>query len=122
MVGFIAIFKQIVHDKDFRNLTISVIITLIIGTLFYHEVEGWGWIDSFYFCVTTLTTVGYGDFAPKTDIGKIFTTLYLLIGIGFLLGYIKIIADTTIKNEAGLLDMISKKTKKFGKKFEKKKE
>jgi hypothetical protein len=121
MVGFIAIFKQMVHDKDFRNLTVAVIITLIIGTLFYHAVEDWGWIDSFYFCVTTLTTVGYGDFAPKTDIGKIFTTLYLLIGIGFLLGYIKIIADTTIKNEAGLIDIITSKTKDLGKKLEKKK-
>ena len=121
MVGFIAIFKQMVHDKDFRNLTISVIITLIIGTLFYHEVEGWGWIDSLYFCVTTLTTVGYGDLVPKTDIGKIFTTLYLLIGIGFLLGYIKVIADTTIKSDIGLIDMITKKTENIGKKLKKKK-
>lgn len=55
---------------------------LAIGTVFYHLVEKWRWLDSLYFTVITLATVGYGDYAPKTDAGKIFTIFYVFIGIG----------------------------------------
>ena len=34
---------------------------LIVGALALSVIEGWGPSDSLYFCVTTLTTVGYGD-------------------------------------------------------------
>ncbi len=55
---------------------------LIIGTVFYHLIEKWSWLDSLYFSVITLATVGYGDFAPKTPAGKIFTIFYVFIGVG----------------------------------------
>lgn len=56
------------------------------GTVFYHHVENLKWLDSIYFSVITLTTVGYGDIVPKTDPGKIFTIFYVLIGIGVIAG------------------------------------
>ena len=33
----------------------------------------------------TLTTIGYGDIVPRTDLGKIFTSFYALFGIGVML-------------------------------------
>ncbi len=57
---------------------------LAVGVVFYHRVENLSWLDSLYFCVITLTTIGYGDIAPKTDAGKLFTVFYVLIGIGIL--------------------------------------
>ncbi|MBN1651971.1 MAG: two pore domain potassium channel family protein, partial [Bacteroidales bacterium] len=54
----------------------------------YHFVEGWKWLDAFYFSAITLTTVGYGDLAPQTDAGKIFTVVYIFIGIGIIFGFI----------------------------------
>lgn len=53
-----------------------------IGVVFYRITEGWSWVDSLYFSVVTLATVGYGDIVPKTTAGKLFTTLYIIIGIG----------------------------------------
>ena len=111
MVGLLAVAKQLIKDKDFRNISIFVVLLVVIGAAFYHEFEGWGWIDSMYFCITTLTTVGYGDLYPHTDIGKIFTSIYLLMGIGILLGYIKVIADIVFKDKAGILDIITEKTR-----------
>ena len=35
-----------------------------------------------YFCVVTMSTVGYGDFSPETALGKVYTIFYLFIGIG----------------------------------------
>jgi voltage-gated potassium channel len=70
--------------RRFRALAGSALLVIIAGMFFYHFVEDLGWINSVYFCVMTLATVGYGDFTPQTDAGKIFTVLYVLIGIGIL--------------------------------------
>lgn len=83
-----------------------VILTLGVGMTFYHYVEKLPWLDAYYFCVITLTTVGYGDISPKTDAGKLFTTFYLFIGIGIITGFItttakrrgKKIAERRLKN------------------------
>ncbi len=54
---------------------------ILLGTLVYHYLEGWSWISSFYFSVTTLTTVGYGDLHPTTEISRLFTAVYVLLGV-----------------------------------------
>jgi hypothetical protein len=38
---------------------------IFIGTIVYHNLEGWTWVSSFYFSVPTITTVGYWRFAPN---------------------------------------------------------
>lgn len=64
---------------------------LSMGSVFYHFVEGWSWIDSVYFSFISLTTVGFGDIAPGTDLGKLFTILYLTFGIGLILSFIDVL-------------------------------
>lgn len=66
-------------------LTLFVLV-VAIGVVFYHSVEELRWVDSVYFTTVTLTTLGYGDFVPQTDIGKLFTSLYAFLGIGLFLG------------------------------------
>ncbi|XP_038051424.1 two pore potassium channel protein sup-9-like [Patiria miniata] len=41
----------------------------------------WKFTGSFYFCMTVITTIGYGHSAPLTPGGKIFCILYALVGI-----------------------------------------
>jgi voltage-gated potassium channel len=66
----------------YRLLLAAVIFMITTGTIFYHFVEHFRWLDAYYFCVVTLATVGYGDLVPRTDAGKIFTTFYVLAGVG----------------------------------------
>ena len=76
------------QKKSYTKLLILTVIVLAAGTVFYRVVEGLSWIDAYYFCVITLTTVGYGDLTPHTALGKIFTTAYLFVGLGIITAFI----------------------------------
>jgi hypothetical protein len=73
----------------------------LLGTLFYWRVEGRSVLDSFYFCVLTLATVGGGDLAPTTLVGKIFTSLVALAGVVILLGFIYVVVRSTMNDRIG---------------------
>lgn len=85
-------------DEEFQGLFFIALIILISGTVFYRQIEGWRWLDSAYFSLMTLTTVGYGDFCPKTDLGKIFTMIYTITGIGLFLSFINLVAKHMRQN------------------------
>ncbi|SNT27137.1 Ion channel [Ekhidna lutea] len=85
---FFRTLKAFLSDKEYRDLLLTGITILIMGTLVYHELEGWTYLDAFYFSFITLTTIGFGDFAPQTDAGKIFTIIYITIGVGIILAFI----------------------------------
>ena len=70
--------------QNFQLAGIVAILALTGGATFYHEVEKLNWLDSFYFCTITLTTIGYGDITPHTNLGKLFTIFYAIIGIGII--------------------------------------
>jgi voltage-gated potassium channel len=70
------------HDPAGRAILAVAGTVIGTGTIFYRFVEDLRWIDSLYFCVITLTTVGYGDISPATNAGKVFTIAYVVVGIG----------------------------------------
>jgi hypothetical protein len=72
----------------YRILLVSLLVVLVSGVIFYHFVEKFTWVNAYYFCVVTLATVGYGDIVPHTDAGKIFTTFYILAGVGIFTTFI----------------------------------
>jgi len=91
------------QDREFRALFTWVVTVIVIGTVFYSRVEGWRTLDALYFTIITLTTIGYGDFAPQTDAGKIFTMVYIFVGLSLISGFIILLGEH------------SKKLKRFGK-------
>jgi len=67
-----------------------------IATIFYHFVEHWSWLDSFYFSVVALSTVGFGDLSPETAIGKLFTVAFIVVGMAVLLLLVKAVAQFSL--------------------------
>jgi len=86
-----AFFLDVLLDPRTRPVLIYVGIILLIGAGLYHWLEGWDWIDSFYFVVITLTTIGYGDFTPTTPLTKLITIFYGINGVIVLLTFFDII-------------------------------
>lgn len=88
-------------------LGISVLFALYMWT-----VEGLSLLDTYYFLVTTATTVGYGDISPKTGFGKVFVTVYMVVGIallGLFLGKVtEVMVDISSRRKRGLIRMKDK--------------
>jgi hypothetical protein len=78
--------------KNLQQSIALLFIIYVVATIFYHNVEGWSFLDSVYFITVTVATVGYGDFHPVTQLGKIFTIFLILIGVSIALSAIYSIA------------------------------
>lgn len=77
---------------------ISALVSVIVsGTVFFHFVEGWSLLDSYFFTVITLSTVGYGSLVPVTAVGKIGTTIFIFTGLGIFAVAIQQFGEFTLR-------------------------
>jgi voltage-gated potassium channel len=63
-------------------------VLIITGTFGFMLIENKSLIDAAYFVIVTMATVGYGDIHPVTQLGKIFTIILVVTGVGTFLGVI----------------------------------
>lgn len=62
-------------------------ILISVGTLGFYFIGGneWSLIDSFYMTIITMTTVGFGEVHPLSDLGRLWTSFVIVFGVsGFL--------------------------------------
>jgi voltage-gated potassium channel len=100
MFRFFKVIGYGLRDPSTRYLFLSTAVILLLGTIVYMWLEKWSLLDSLYFCVITLTTVGFGDPAPSTSWAKAFTIPYVLAGIGLLVSF----ANTYVRIAGELRD------------------
>jgi voltage-gated potassium channel len=96
-------------EKFPRRVIVAFVIIagyLFAGTLFFHAVEGWRYLDSFYFTGVTLTTVGYGDFTPTHDLSKLGAVFFAFSGVGIIFYSIGILAQRYFEREEQRLEAI----------------
>jgi voltage-gated potassium channel len=82
IAGLLTAIYYASKDNEFRALGFILVFLLALGTSFYSYAEKWSIIDSLYFCAMTITTIGYGDLSPSSEISKVFTIIYAFVGIG----------------------------------------
>ena len=88
------------RDPETKALPVAAGALVLSGTIFYWRSEDWTIIEALYFSVVTLTTVGYGDFAPTTAGTQIFTIIYILTGFGVLVALLTSVAQQYLRQKA----------------------
>ena len=72
--------------------TVVNIFFILIPAVVFSAIEGWTYLESVYFAVVTLTTIGFGDFVPTRSnpsqyhekwipLYTIFTSIWLCLGL-----------------------------------------
>jgi voltage-gated potassium channel len=126
LIRLLRIFKMIRYFEAFKNIIdaiknvkkelviyalINFVIIYFLSTIMYY-IEGpvqpdkFGSImESMWWAVVTLTTIGYGDVVPITVAGKVITGIISILGIGVITIPTGLIASTLMKNNKKTIDL-----------------
>jgi hypothetical protein len=96
---YVTAFSLFVREPTFRALGLAALAVLLTGTVFYHFAEDWTWADSLYFTTVTLASVGYGDFVPTSEASRIFTVVYIILGLGIVAGFLSTLVKAPLLME-----------------------
>ena len=82
MQEFIIFFSNMLRMLHFvRSVVLGLLVVLVVCAFIIAEVENMPLADAYYFIFITALTVGYGDIAPKTGIGRIVSLLVAVVGV-----------------------------------------
>ena len=70
------------HLSAFRLPLILTVVTMMVGTLGFVIIDNFTLMDAIYQTGITFTTVGFGETAPISDAGRIFTITLIIAGFG----------------------------------------
>lgn len=115
-------FELTMSQRTLMLQTISFMVYMIAGAAVYSRVESWKFLDAVYFTNYTLLTVGVGDYAPSTHLGRSLLFPYAIGGIvtlGLVVGSIRSLVLERGKKKLGSR-MIEKKREALLKNLRKK--
>lgn len=76
---------------------LSILCLISLATAGYMYIENLSFLNALYVTIITLSTVGYGDFAPTSSVGKIFTIFVILNGVTIFLYLLGIITSIILE-------------------------
>jgi len=68
--------------REILIATVALAVVIAVGTFGYRMIEGWPWMDGLFMTFITLTTIGFAEVRPLSDLGRFFTIFIALTGIG----------------------------------------
>lgn len=114
MFYFLRRFKKLIIRKHptLFILFLSTFFVMLYGTTGFHYIEGYEWLESFYWTVTTMSTVGYGDYSPKTPLGRAHAMTIMVLGIGIfglvIESFVSFLLNFSEKRKRGLIQITTK--------------
>jgi voltage-gated potassium channel len=78
------IARRLFSPEGIRDASVLAAVTALGGGAAFAAAENRSTWDGVYWSITTMTTVGYGDLSPHTDMGRVIAICVMVLGIGFL--------------------------------------
>jgi len=91
--------RNLLSLDGIRYAALTAAATVLLGGAVVASIENWTTWDGVWWAATTVTTVGYGDFKPASDGGRIIAMAIMLVGIGFVALLTAFIADRFIQDQ-----------------------
>lgn len=92
------------------SLTALLFLWLVGAAIFWQlekDSQEWSYFDAVYFCFVSLLSIGYGDFAPKTNAGRPFFVLWSLLAVPFMTILITSLSNTVVQSVRDWTDAIA---------------
>ena len=95
------------NKEERRNKIIKILVPImllfLVGALLFGYLEDWPFIDSFYWCVITVASVGYGEYSPKKQESRGLAIIFIPLSVGIisqgLASIVNIFIEEEIKKE-----------------------
>ena len=76
-----------------------LMLTIIFGTVGFVIIEGYTWLEALYMAVTTISTVGFGEVRPLSEMGRIFTIVLILVNLALFTYFITLLTRFFVDGE-----------------------
>lgn len=103
-----SVFDEV--NPHYKRVAIYLVIYLSISTVCFYLVRNqisgdktYGILDSIYFCIVTMTTVGYGDLIPNSTVTKLLSCAFVFSGMTLIGFSLSRAADCLVENQEILL-------------------
>ncbi|PWN23534.1 hypothetical protein BCV69DRAFT_279462 [Microstroma glucosiphilum] len=107
-------------SEFYSKLTVSLLLFIafwLLGALVFHFTEGWSFFTAFYFCFVLFTTIGFGDYTPKSGGGRAFFIIWSLMGVAVLTILISVFTDSWGTLVSSRIDETKRRFKRRGRKW-----
>jgi voltage-gated potassium channel len=94
------------HWRRLTGALIALTGVVVVGTIGY-AILGFSWLDALYQTVTTVATVGFREVEPLSNVGKVFTMVLILVGVGVALYTFSVLMETVVEGQ--LQDLLGRR-------------
>ena len=89
--------RQTTPARRFAFALVGIALIIFFGTAGYIAIEGMTFVDAFYMSVITVSTVGFEEVTPLGPVGRLFTIVLIVTGVGTVIYLLSTAAELVLE-------------------------